>query len=172
MDQISFGCQLRFTVGLAEDVSPHFCLRLDISKWSGFWLVVSCFQLYWDLRDPYCYFCNNWWKRCSLYQAASIFSFVSGRHWELRERHWRSEVLRLEKPVHCPIKIQRQGQYGGAGQFFLQKSYFTSTPFTSVTLSVVCIVSHPENYFSLCLSNGFADGFRSDKKKKMMKLRR
>ena len=39
-----------------------------------------------------------------------------------------------------------------------------------LTLSVVCIVSHPENYFSLCLSNGFVDGFRSDEKN--MKLRR
>lgn len=89
-----------------------------------FWWVVSCFQFYRNLWHPYCYFCNDWWKRCSLYQATSVFSFISSRHSELCERHWRSEVLRLKKPVCCANKIQGQGQYqyGTTVQFrFCQK---------------------------------------------------
>ena len=35
-----------------------------------------------------------------------------------------------------------------------------------MTLSTVCMVTHSGNYFSLCLSDGFVEGFRSDGKKR------
>lgn len=111
-----------------EILSSHsVCTLADLS--CGFWHVGSCFQLYWNLWHPYCYFCNYWWKRCSLYKAASVFSFISSRHWKLCERHWRSEVLRLKKPVRCPNKIQGQGQYSGTVQNFCQKLRDCLLPF-------------------------------------------
>lgn len=64
-------------------------------RWDGHGQVLignfclSSSQFYWELWYPYCYICNSWRKRRSIYQAAPIIFFVCPRHWELCKGHWK-----------------------------------------------------------------------------------
>lgn len=97
-----FGCNWKLKVIITDefdDLESMFLTCVSIS--------FSHFQFYWKFWYPYRYICNNWWKRCCLYQAAPIISIVSIGHWELCERHWESAVSGVNKPVKCwALKIQ------------------------------------------------------------------